>query len=274
MGLVVEIEFLRAIHLLACIIHLAFTFAIPLSLDLWSGVDVVTFDFNVTVLNSVHTVLPSGFSTGKLRYAFVLFLVELVTCLFHFSLAFPFYERYMTSISQCRNPPRWIEYAFTASSMFLLISFSCGVVEVEFLVTLTTLLATTMLFGLIQEMYNRPLSEDKWVIDGYLQRCLPLICGFIPFTVAYTLILRRLFVISSSESVDLDDGQSVSVPSFVYAIVFGELLLFLGFPIIMFMQIRSRPREFVSYEKRYMMLSLISKTFLASILIANSMYLS
>ena len=247
MQVLVKLEFLKAINILACIVHLALTVSVAASLDLWKGVEVVRLTFNVTVEDSKHKVLPNGFSSGNFRYAFVLFMVEAVTCLFHFSLAFPLYRRYMQSISQCNNSLRWIEYTFTASAMFLLISFSCGVVEVEFLVTLTTLMVTTMLFGLIQEFYNRPANKDEWLIDSRFQRCLPLICGFVPFTAAYTLVLKRLFEITSSDFVELDGGSASNIPGFVYVIVFGELFMFLGFPVIMVMQVLSRPRQYTSY---------------------------
>lgn len=210
---------------------------------------------------------------GTLPVSVIVVLIDAVTALFHACYTFFFHEQYCAAIRQCMNPMRWIEYGVTASLQSIVIAYLCGVVTSEALVAIAVLVSTTMLFGLIQEQYNRPRNATTWRIENPFLRTLPFACGFVPFGTAVAIIARRFAETTSLQTVS-PSGDVVQMPGFVYGIVVVEILLFMCFPLIMLLQALSPPDRFLKYEYSYILCSFTSKAILAVILLSNVLYLN
>lgn len=66
-------------------------------------------------------------------------------------------------IDECRNPMRWIEYAFSASIMTVIIAFFGGVRSDHLLLCLFALSFSTMCFGWVTEALSRPDPTSRRV---------------------------------------------------------------------------------------------------------------
>lgn len=268
---------LRLLNFVAFLLHGIICLCVPLFSDMNLNISLYDAVLNVTVIGEgdAHVVTPIAFETkSKLPFVALLFTVEFVTALFHFLFAFVIPDAYNRCVRDCNNFFRWLEYSYTSSTMFVLIAHSCGVVEVYLLVTLAVLMSTTMVMGQLQEMVNRPKDAETWTISNPYKRCLPLVYGFVPFLTAYSIVFIRFSELASTSVTHVVSGELRGIPEFVYFVVFGEFVLFSVFPVIMVRQTLSEPRTYKTYEREYVLLSFLSKSFLAIILLSNSVYLS
>ena len=113
---------------------------------------------------------------------------------------------YEKGISQNYNVFRWIEYAFSASIMRIIVGVLSGVSDLYMQFLQFGLTACTMLFGLIFELENRKKrlvapSEIRWYLYWL---------GFIPHTFSWAVNIAFFFH-------SLSTGDP---PGFVYAIIF------------------------------------------------------
>ncbi|MDO8473063.1 MAG: heliorhodopsin HeR, partial [Dehalococcoidia bacterium] len=72
---------------------------------------------------------------------------------------FPWYKR---NLLRDRNYGRWIEYFFSSSIMIVLISQITGISDVAALLAIAGINACMILFGLLQEKYERP-GKPNWL---------------------------------------------------------------------------------------------------------------
>ena len=158
---------------------------------------------------------------------------------------------YEKGISQNYNVFRWIEYAFSASIMRIIVGVLSGVSDLYMQFLQFGLTACTILFGLIFELENRKKrlvapSEIRWYL--YL-------LGFIPHTFSWAVNIAFFFY-------SLSTGDP---PGFVYAIIFIIFFLDLTFPIILGLQWKASCclRPYVNGEIAFIILSFTSKNLLA-----------
>ena len=195
--------------------------------------------------------------------------LESLTFGFHFgsALAHLWYaydsERYYRRLKTHGNPLRWIEYAITAALMIVVIMVTMGIVAVWELVSAAVLTAGTQFYGWLCEtavQVNRAaLYRLRWNF----------------FWVGAALALPpwvSIFVTYNNSRRNSD----VPVPWFVTAIVIGLFVMFTSFAVVMALRLRARdPSEDgaaavaglnVAAEKRYIILSFVSKALLAWLL--------
>lgn len=185
-----------------------------------------------------------------------------ITAFFHLGNALLWRKWYLAGVQSCFTPSRWVEYTFSAAVLIVLVGYSSGVVIAESLVAIFTLTAVTMFFGLLTEVVARPRSANEWHTSLQL-RLQPHILGYVPQVLVWFIVLTSFYV-----SVSDVEATSSSVPSFVYAIVWGELILFWSFAAVQFAVTVLPPRFYPSGEIAYQLLSLTSKTFLGVIFLA------
>jgi hypothetical protein len=195
--------------------------------------------------------------------------LTVITALFFFCSAFAhtgnaflwrkFYEYELT---QCRVTTRWIEYFFSASIMILIIAFNAGIREYLLLLAITSLVASTMPFGLLTEIYARPLSPTAWKQPLKL-RLLFHMLGYIPQGSAWFLILANFYHDSPQEP-----------PFFVHIIIWSQLAFFFSFGFVQLFQLFGSPNNYYKGEIAYQWLSLISKGILGFLLLTNVLILS
>lgn len=269
-----DFDRLRWFNLTALLLHAALAITTLSIANLGLTLQVYDTKLNLTSeRDGMYRLFPGAVvERGTLTVSVFVFLVDAVTALFHAGYTLFFHKAYRRAIRHCMNPARWVEYGVTASLQSIVIAYLSGVVTSEPLVAIAVLVSCTMLFGLVQEQYNRPRDALTWRIANPLTRVLPFMCGFVPFGAAVGLVARRFAETSTLEAVS-PDGSVVQMPGFVYGIVACELALFACFPVIMLWQALSPPERFITFEYAYILCSLTSKAALAIILISNILYL-
>lgn len=206
--------------------------------------------------------VPSYTEYGDIYLTIVTAAFFFCSGLAHGGNAFLWRKFYEDELSVCRVTTRWIEYFFSASLMILIIAFNAGIREYLLLLAITFLIASTMPFGLITEIYARPVSDTEWNTSVSL-RLLIHSLGYIPQLAAWGLILANFY----SEKVR-------DPPAFVYGIIWGQLALFFSFGFVQLYQIFSIPANYYKGEIAYQWLSLGAKGLLGVLLLSNVLVLS
>jgi MFS family permease len=157
----------------------------------------------------------------------------------------PWYER---KLAEGINPARWIEYSVSASIMVVLIAMFTGIRDVAALLGLFGANTSMILFGWLMERHQSPGRAD-W--SAFWFGC---IAGAVPWIAIgwYTI-------------------GGASPPTFVYVIIFTQLLLFSVFAVNQALQYAQvgKWRSYVYGESTYILLSLVAKSLLAWLIFAN-----
>jgi hypothetical protein len=170
----------------------------------------------------------------------------LMSSVAHLLLALPPIEAwYRRGLRQGRNYARWLEYSFSSSLMVVLIAMLTGITDVAALGAIAGVNASMILFGWLQERYERAGS------GGWLPFWFGCIAGAVPWVVIGIYLW----------------GPTVSAtaPGFVYAIYFSLFAFFNVFALNMALQYRGKGRwaDYLFGERVYMLLSLTAKSALA-----------
>jgi hypothetical protein len=206
-------------------------------------------DFAIPIVS--HTLTgPPGSATETivlfdLRVAWAVAAFLFLSAVAHLLIASPWlYQRYTAMLRQGRNDYRWIEYAFSASLMAVLIGVLPGITDIAAVIAIFGVNAAMILFGLLQERYERPGGS-------LLPFWLGCIAGAVPW-VAIGVYLAGI-------------GTDATPPGFVYAIFVSLFLFFMSFAVNQWLQYRRVGpwRDYLYGEKVYMLLSLVAKSALA-----------
>lgn len=168
-----------------------------------------------------------------------------LSALAHFVLAGPAWGWYRASLAESRNYARWLEYSVSSSLMIVLIAMLTGIADIAALVALFGVNASMILFGWLQERYERP-GRPGW---------LPFIFGSIAGVVPWVAIGIYLW----------SPGSAAEPPAFVYGIFVSLFLFFNSFAVNMVLQYRQVGpwRDYLFGERIYVLLSLVAKSALA-----------
>jgi hypothetical protein len=195
-----------------------------------------------------------GLDVGLWIFAFLA-----ISSLAHFVIASPVYfPRYAADLRRGKNTARWVEYSISSSIMLIVIASITGVVDIAALIAIFGANAAMILFGDLQERYERP--------GGSL---LPFWLGTFVGLVPWVAIGFYLFGVGA-------DGYDLSeVPGFVWVIFFALFAFFFSFGLNQWLQFK-RIGKWANYfrgETTYVVLSLVAKSLLAWLLFANVLVL-
>jgi hypothetical protein len=173
----------------------------------------------------------------------------LISGIFHFIIAYPYREKYVTDLKQGINKMRWYEYAISSSIMIVLISSLFGVRDIAVFVLIALSNAAMNLFGLDMELLNSGSKKE-----GKKKNWLPFIFGSV---IGIAPWLAIAFYIGVNPNLD-------QVPGFVWAILVTYFLAFNTFPVNMFLQYKGigKFKNYLYGERGYIVLSLVAKTIL------------
>lgn len=219
---------------MCAVLSLTNDFSLPVVARYMSGPPGTTYAETVTLF---HTSIGYGVA-GFLG----------LSSLAHFVVASPpFFTRYSQGLIEKHNYFRWVEYALSSSIMMVLIAQICGITEVTALIAIFGVNASMILFGWLQEKYERP-GQGGW---------LPFIFGCVAGIVPWLAVL--LYIVAPRAAFDSKP------PTFVYAIVISLFLFFNVFALVQFLQYRGRGRwaNYLVGERTYIVLSLVAKSLLA-----------
>jgi hypothetical protein len=165
----------------------------------------------------------------------------------HLIVATVAHGAYVRQLQRGVNYARWIEYAFSASTMIVLIAMLVGIYELAALLLIFALNAAMILFGWMMELHNQSMARTDWTafVFGSL-------AGIVPWLVIAIYLLGA-------------GGNGGEVPGFVYAIFVSLFLFFNVFAVNMVLQYRRLGpwRDYLFGERTYIVLSLFAKSALA-----------
>jgi hypothetical protein len=209
--------------------------------------DTSTRGSDTASLWAVEPKLLGGFPVGYWASASIL-----ISCLDHLLVATIFRKTYEYHLARKQNPFRWIEYAFSASIMHVLIAQLSGVFSVHLLFTVFGLSFVTMIFGHEQEQANKEYlmgaTERGFTLRPFLEGCLPYIFAW---AIIFCFFLQGVV-----------NGEA---PNFVWAIVFVLFFLCSTFALNQLLQQAGiwKWKNYIFGEVVFCVLSFLAKQLLA-----------
>lgn len=177
-------------------------------------------------------------------------------------------EWYAFSLYQCCVPSRWMEYVFSASLMVLLFAVLTAVRNADYLLSLTMLMASTQLFGLLGEMLSSLLivverGARRWKRGTLFYRLVPWLLGWVPYSTCWLVI--------ASVAVDNVETLGVDNPDFVLSLLGAQIVLFSCFGITQLVSIvaPNGPSWYAWGEFAYVALSFSAKVNFGVVAIAE-----
>jgi hypothetical protein len=170
-----------------------------------------------------------------------------LSALAHLLVCTAWWRRYVADLGRQRNPARWVEYSLSSSLMIVLIAQLVGILDVAALVALFGVNAAMILFGWLQEHYERPGG------GGWLPFVFGCIAGIVPW------LAITIYLLSPGST------SAASPPGFVYGIFVSLFVFFNVFALVQWLQYRARGRwaDYLRGEWAYIVLSLTAKSALA-----------
>jgi len=170
-----------------------------------------------------------------------------VSALAHLLICTAWWRRYVADLALRRNPARWVEYSVSSSLMIVLIAQLVGISDVAALLALFGVNTAMILFGWLQERYERPGG------GGWLPFVFGCVAGVVPWLAITVYLLSP------------GSASSASPPGFVYGIFVSLFVFFNAFALNQWLQYRARGRwrDYLFGEKAYLVLSLTAKSALA-----------
>jgi len=168
-----------------------------------------------------------------------------LSALAHFVIASPpVFPWYRANLRLSRNYARWIEYSLSSSVMIVLIALITGISDIAALVALFGVNVSMILFGLLQEKYEKPGG-------GMLPFWLGCVAGITPW------IAIGIYLVSP--------GNAANPPGFVYGIFVSLFIFFNCFALNQWLQYRQIGKwsDYLYGETVYITLSLVAKSLLA-----------
>lgn len=173
---------------------------------------------------------------------------------------------YRQVLYQGYNPVRWAEYSVSSSIMTWVIAQLSGITDIK---TLTGLMIAGVALQGVGYSVERETAESLLYDDErlYQSAVRQQIIGFLIFATQFAVIWIAFFT-----SILASDSE---VPSFVWAIIIIITLLYLSFGVLSVLYMKSAAktggiRDFRKIEMGYIVLSLVSKTFLMNMVLFGS----
>lgn len=212
--------------------------------------------------------IEAGRMSPPYAVAFFFFL----SALFHLGNGVLWNSCYFSGIERCTVPTRWIEYAFSASLMQVLISYIVGLIFLNDLILVFGLSFCVMAFGYASELLNRPKEgKNEWK-GGICYRLQLHLVGWAPFVLLWFVFFYNFYNLADAP-VAPSGTVVATMPDFVYAIVWAQFFLYVPFGVVQLVQICLPPSSYVWGELAFIILSFTSKTVLGLILLVNVLVL-
>ncbi len=201
---------------------------------------------NTTVTG--HTVLSAAtrqlFNVSIPGLVTVVFLVSVLA---HAVLATVYRKRYEDELSRGVNMVRWLEYGISAGLMLVLVGLVTGICDLATLIALFGFMVVMNLLGLVMELTSKD-SQPNWA--AY---CGGVAAGFVPW------LIVGLFAFNATYY------GAAHIPSYVYGLYVTMLVCSSGFALNLYAHYKKQGKwaNYVTTERSFMILSLITKTLLA-----------
>lgn len=188
-----------------------------------------------------------------------------ITGMFHMIYAINFLNFYEEQVYvQKTNLFRWIEYAITATLMMRVIASSAGVYDVG---TMSLITAGTIVIMLCGYVVEKSLAMKVGSI-AYTTTFFAWLLEIVIFVIVFTSFSSVMNGFNNS-------SDKEKVPSFIYAILFTQLVFYSSFGIVQLTQVIKFAKnnvdfDYSNYEVVYLILSFASKFVLGSLVAYGS----
>lgn len=184
----------------------------------------------------------------SLNLAYVVAAFFFMSAVAHLLVASSYKKSYLANLDKGINKARWVEYAFSASTMMVGIALLTGVYDLVSLLMIFSLTAIMNLMGLAMEVHNNGSKKVNWLTYN-----IGVLAGAIPW-----VVIGIFFWLSSKYG-------NATPPTFVYYIYASIFLFFNCFAINMVLQYKKigRWKDYLYGERAYVFLSLFAKSALA-----------
>ena len=191
---------------------------------------------------------PATTNLFNLNLGYLVAAFFFMSAIAHTIVATIYHKTYEADLKKGINKVRWIEYAFSASTMMVAIAALSGVYDLSSLIMIFSLTAIMNLMGLVMELWNQSTKKVNWL--SYIIGCF---AGIVPWIV-FVIYVWGANVYGSG-----------NVPTFVYWIYLSIFLFFNSFAINMYLQYKKKGKwaDYLYGERVYMILSLVAKSALA-----------
>ncbi len=192
--------------------------------------------------------VPASSNLFDLNLGYLVAAFFFMSTIAHTVIATIYRKRYEDGLKKGINRVRWIEYAFSASTMMVAIAVLSGVYDLSSLLMIFSLVAVMNLMGLVMELWNQTTKQTNWL--SFVIGCF---AGIVPW------IVFAVYVWGANV---YGAGQ---IPAFVYWIYLSIFIFFNIFAINMYLQYKKKGKwaDYLYGEKIYMILSLVAKSALA-----------
>lgn len=224
---------------------------------------VLNYDLKIPILTRFFDMAPNGgyeIATKVLVDLPVVVVAPvfiLISAMFHFFIASPFYvRRYEANIRKGMNPMRWWEYSLSSSLMLAVLLMMGGLNELPSVVFVFSLNLIMNLMGLMMELYNQDREKISW-----LPYNIGVFAGIVPW-----IIGGLYFWVSTSNIAD-------SIPWYAKAGFLLTFVFFNSFAVNMWLQYKKlgKWKKYEYGERAYIVLSLVAKSALGWVLVLGTL---
>lgn len=210
----------------------------------------------LTFNNSTKQLETATRNIFDVQFAYLTVSFLFMSAIAHLIIATIYRKKYEKDLSKGINKARWIEYAVSASTMMVAISFLTGIYDLSSLIMIFALVAFMNLMGLVMEMWNQTTKKTNWI-----SFIIGSAAGLVPW------LVFAIFVWGATAF------GSQGVPGFVYGIYVSIFIFFNCFAINMYLQYKKIGpwKDYLYGERVYMILSLVAKSALAWQVFAGSL---
>lgn len=223
---------------------------------------VLNYEFKIPIVTRFFGETPEGIRPVTdvlvdLPVVVVAPVFILLSALFHFFIASPFYVRkYEANIRKGMNPMRWWEYSLSSSLMLAVLLMMGGLNDLPSVVFVFSLNLIMNLMGLMMELYNQDREKVSW-----LPYNIGVFAGIVPW-----IIGGLYFWVSTSNVAD-------SIPWYAKAGFLLTFVFFNSFAVNMWLQYKKlgKWKKYEYGERAYVVLSLVAKSALGWVLVLGTM---
>ena len=193
---------------------------------------------------------------GKAVLSWLICIFFFVTAGFHFLYAFGAGSWYKRMIEKGNNPLRWLEYSITATIMVVIIAVAATVqIQQELLL----IIAMTVVIMLMGDVIEKSVASGNFATA----KMVTFLAWVLELMVFYVIGSAFVATISAVNDKLEGDQADVLIPSWVYVLIFVQLVFYSLFGIISLSEVvrasSGKKINFFNYEVGYHSLSIVSK---------------
>ncbi|MDP3999817.1 MAG: heliorhodopsin HeR [bacterium] len=222
---------------------------------LWLATD-FTLPLNLGYLRfdaAAQSLVPAAKTITDVPLAALVVAFLFMSALAHLVIATVGRRRYERGLRKGINRFRWVEYAFSASTMMVAVAMLVGIYDAASLALIFLAVAVMNLCGLVMEAHNQALRRAETTSrTNWLAFWVGSLAGIAPW------IAVALYLASGA-------AYGSKAPDFVYWIFVSIFVFFNCFAINMVLQYKGvgKWRDYLYGERAYILLSLFAKSALA-----------